>query len=213
MSKPLLALAMGLLAALPAQAELVFHQGFETCWATALTKADFLARLRNEVDGRSACLPPQSGSQSGISYTICNAPNGCGSGVPGCPVLVQSQAFSGDFVTGQFSAPGSTANLAVPITSTLGNCTVNITGVALTTTLDYLMRIDGTDGVYVEDLQVPLVDITNYSTSNTCNPIMASLIASYIPQAVANAEAGAAQAIEPGLRVQTVGQSVCPVTP
>ena len=128
-------------------------------------------------------------------------------------MLVQSQAFSGDFVTGQFSAPGSTANLAVPITSTLGNCTVNITGVALTTTLDYLMRIDGTDGVYVEDLQVPLVDITNYSTSNTCNPIMASLIAGYIPQAVANAEAGAAQAIEPGLRVQTVGQSVCPLTP
>lgn len=213
MSKPFFALAVGLAVSLPAQADLVFHQGFEACWSGALTKADFLARLRSEVDGRAACLPPQSGSQAGISYTICNAADGCGSGVAGCPVLVQSQAFTGDFVTGHFSAPGSTANMAVPVTSTLGSCTVNISNVALTTTLDYLMRIDGIDGVYAEDLQVPLVDITNYATSNNCNPIMASLIASYIPQAVANAEAGAAQAIEPGLRAQTVGQVVCPLTP
>lgn len=213
MSKPFFALAVGLIVSLPAQADLVYHQGFETCWSAALTKVEFLTRLRNQVDGRAACLPPQSGSQSGISYTICNAANGCGSGVAGCPVMVQSQAFTGDFATGHFSAPGSTADLAVPVTSTLGSCTVNITSVALTTTLDYLMQVDGTDGVYAEDLQAPLVDITNYATSNNCNPIMAGLIASYIPQAVANAEAGAAQAIEPGLRAQTVGQAVCPLTP
>jgi len=213
MSRSSLALAVGLLASTSVQADLVYHQGFEACWSTALTKVDFLARLRNQVDGRAACLPPQSGSQSGISYSICNLSDGCGTGVAGCPVLVQSQAFSGDFVAGQFSAPGSIANLAVPVTSAIGSCTVNITNVALTTTLDYLMRTDGVDGVYVDDLQSPVVDITNYATSNTCNPIMASLIAAYIPQAVANAEAGAALAIEPDLRAQTVGQAVCPLTP
>ena len=214
MSKLSFAFVLGLSAVSPAQADLVYHQGFETCWSSALTKPDFLARLRNQVDGRSGCLPPQSGSQSGVSYTICNVANGCGSGVPGCPVSTQSQAFGGDFIAGQFSAPGSTANISVPVTtSVFGNCTVNITNVSLTTTLDYLMRLDGIDGVHAEDLQTPLVDIVNYSTSNNCNPIVGAVIASYIPQAIASAEASAAAAIEPGLRAETVNQSVCPLTP
>ncbi|HNR92270.1 MAG TPA: hypothetical protein PKO41_07585 [Dokdonella sp.] len=214
MSKPSFVLVLGLLVASSAQADLVFHQGFETCWSSALTKADFLARLRNQVDGRTACLPPQSGNQSGIAYTICNTPDGCGSGVPGCAVTVQSQDFAGDFIAGQFSAPGTASDIAVPLTTSLfGNCTINITGVTLTTTVDYLMRLDGIDGVHVEDMQTPLVDITNYSTSNNCNPVVGALIASYIPQAVTSAEENAAAAIEPGLRADTVGQSVCPLTP
>lgn len=212
MSKLPLVLVLGL-SAMSARADFVYHQGFETCWSTAITKADFLARLRNQVDGRTACLPPQSGSQSGISYTICNVPDGCGSGVHGCPLSVQSQPFSGDFVAGHFSAPGSTANINVPLTTTLGNFTVSITGVTLSTTLDYLMRTDGIDGVFAEDLQMPVVDITSYSTGNNCNPIIGALIASYIPQAIGDAEANAAAAIEPGLRADTVGQSVCPLTP
>ena len=214
MSKSSFVLAFGLLFSTSAQADLVYHQGFETYWSAAITKNDFLARLRSQVDGRTACLPPQSGSQSGIGYTICNTANGCGAGVSGCPLEVQSQPFSGDFLAGQFSAPGSTGNISVPLTTSLfGNCTISITGVTLTTTLDYLMRLDGLDGVYAEDLQAPLVDITGYSTSNNCNAIVGALIASYIPQAIADAEAGASAAMEPGLRSATVGQSVCPLTP
>ncbi len=207
-------LALAACAVPSARADLVYHQGFEVCWSAAITKTDFLVRLRNQVDGRTACLPPQSGSQSGIAYTICNTANGCGTGIAGCPLAVQSQAFTGDFVAGQFSAPGSTADISVPLTtSVFGNCTISITGVALATTLDYLMQTDGTDGVFAVDMQTPLVDITNYATSNNCSPIVAALIAGYIPQAIADAEAGAAAAIEPGLRADTIGQSVCPLTP
>lgn len=149
MSKLPFAFVLVLLVASPARADLVFHQGFETCWSAAITRDDFLARLRNQVDGRTACLPPQSGSQSGIAYTICNTPGGCGDGVAGCPLSVQSQAFTGDFIAGHFSAPGSTANISVPLTtSVFGNCTISISGVTLTTTLDYLMRLDGVDGVF-----------------------------------------------------------------
>ncbi len=214
MSKSSFALVLGLLVPASAQADLVYHQGFETCWSAAITKSDFLARLRNQVDGRTGCMPAQSGSQSGVAYTICNVPDGCGAGVPGCAVQVQSQAFSGDFIAGQFSAPGTASNLAVPLTTTVfGACTINITGITLTSTLDYLMRPDGIDGVHAEDMQTPLVEITGHTMNNNCNPLIGTLISGYIPQALADAEASAAAAIEPGLRADTVGQTVCPLTP
>ena len=150
-----------------AAADLVHHDGFETCWSPALTKPQFLAALRADIDGNSGCIPPQSGNQSGFAYTICNAANGCGSGVPGCPVALQAGPFSGDFIAGSFAAAGTASNIAAPITvAVLGTCTLNITGITLTYTLDYLMRTDGTDGVYTDDMQVPLVDITNFASSN-----------------------------------------------
>ena len=152
-------------------ADLVHHDGFETCWSQALTKPQFLAALRSNIDGNSGCIPPQAGNQSGFDYTICNVANGCGSGAPGCPVALQAGPFSGDFVAGSFAAAGTANNIAAPITvAILGSCTLNITGITLTYALDYLMRTDGTDGVHTDDMQVPLVDITNYATSNNGNP-------------------------------------------
>lgn len=194
-------------------ADLLIHDGFETCWVTAQTRAQFLESIRSSIDGTSACIPPQSGSQSGVSYTVCGNANGCGSGVAGCPVAIQAGTFSGDFASGHFVGPGTASDIVVPISTTVfGSCNVNLTGINLGYTLDYLMQTDGTDGVYSLDMLAPAVAIASYSTSNNCNPVLAGLISSYVPQAIGQAEAAAAAAIEPGLRANTLERSVCPLS-
>ncbi len=196
-----------------AVADLLMHDGFETCWVTAKTKPQFLSAIHASIDGTTACIPPRSGSQSGISYAICQTANGCGGGVPGCAVTMQAGTFSGNFGTGEFTGPGSANNIAVPVTtSAFGNCTINLSGVILGYSLDYLMQTDGTDGVYSVDMMPPVVSITSYATSNNCNPLLAGLITSYIPQAIAAAEENAALTIEPDLRTDTLAQSVCPLS-
>ncbi|MEO7935054.1 MAG: hypothetical protein ABIR27_02240 [Dokdonella sp.] len=195
-------------------ADLLIHDGFETCWVSAQTKSQFLEAIRTSIDGTTACIPPRSGTQSGIGYTICQTTNGCGVGVAGCGVTMQASTFSGNFTTGAFAASGSASNIAIPVTTTaLGNCTINLTGISLGYSLDYLMQTDGTDGVYSADLMPPSVSITNYATNNNCNPLLAGVIASYVPQAIAAAESNAASTVEPGLRADTLAQSVCPLSP
>lgn len=209
----LIAVILQLLVSGASAADLVYHQGFETCWVAALTKPQFLATLESSIDGTAACIPSQSGSESGVSYSICAIPNGCGAGMNGCPVVLAAGAFSGNFNLGQFSAPGTTNNIAVPVTTDVfGACTINITNVALQYQLDYLLRSDGIDGVYAEDMQVPVVDISSYNSTNNCNAILQGFISTYTPQAIAQAEASAALAIEPALRANTVEQSVCPLS-
>ena len=196
-----------------AAADLLIHDGFETCWVTAKTKPQFLDLMHTSIDGTTACIPPRSGNQSGVGYTICQTVNGCGGGVDGCAVTMQAGTFSGDFVTGEFAGPGSANNIAVPVTTTVfGNCTINLTGITLGYSLDYLMQTDGVDGVYSDDLMPPGVSITNYATSNNCNPLLAGVISSYVPQAITAAEANAALTIEPDLRTDTLTQSVCPLS-
>ncbi len=204
----------GLFAAFAASAvDLVHHDGFETCWSAALSKSQFLEELRASVDGKTGCIPQQSGNESGIDYTICEVANGCGAGISGCAVALQASAFSGDFAAGSFSAPGSASNLAVPINAGfLGSCTLDITAITLTYALDYLMRVDGVDGVYTDDLQAPFVDITGQSTSNNCNALIGAFLATYIAQAIVAAESSAASAIEPELRSRTVERSICPLS-
>lgn len=198
----------------PAQAaDLFFHQGFETCWSSAVSRSVFLGAIRSSIDGTSACIPPQSGNQSGIGYTVCSNANGCGAGAPGCPVAVQAGAFAGDFTGGQFVGPGSASNIVVPISTTgLGSCNLNLTAITLSYTLDYLMQVDGTDGVYSNDMLVPAVAVVSYATSNNCNPVLAGLISSFIPQAIGQAETAVAAAIEPDLRADTLERSICPLS-
>ena len=193
--------------------DLLIHDGFETCWVSAKTKPQFLEAIRTSIDGTTACIPPRSGNQSGIGYTICQTTNGCGSGINGCGVTIQAATFAGNFNTGAFTSSGSASNISVPVTTTaLGNCTINLTGISLGYSLDYLMQTDGTDGVYSADLMPPVVSITNYATNNNCNALLSGVIASYVPQAIAAAEANAASTIEPGLRADTLTQSVCPLS-
>lgn len=203
-------------ASIPAAAvagNLVFHQGFEVCWVDAMSKPAFLQTLESSIDGTTACIPSSSGSQSGIEYTICAISNGCGAGVNGCPVVLSAGSFAGNFNLGQFTAPGTSNNIAVPVTTSLfGACTINITDVLLAYDLDYLMQADGIDGVHAEDMQLPSVSISSYNSTNNCNPVLQGFISSYTPQAIEQAEASAALAIEPALRANTVEQSVCPLS-
>lgn len=198
----------------PAAAELLFHQGFETCWIPGKTKPQFLEAMRTSIDGTSACIPQQSGSQTGISYTFCAVANGCGAGINGCPVSISAGTFSGDFQGGQFTAPGTANNITVPITtSVFPSCSVSLNAISMAYSLDYLMQTDGIDGVYSADLMPPGVEIANYTLTNVnCDAILFSLIGANLASAVGAAEENASAAIEPALRSNTVGQAVCPLS-
>jgi hypothetical protein len=216
-STRLLQLASLCLAALwaPASvAELLFHQGFETCWTPGQTKAQFLETVRTSIDGTSACIPAQSGSQTGVTYTVCATANGCGTGVEGCPVSISAGSFAGDFVNGLFTGPGTAANITVPITTNIfPACSISLNTISLGYTLDYLMQTDGIDGVYSVDLMPPGVAINNYVLTNiNCNATLFSLIGSNVASAITAAEANASAAIEPGLRIDTLGRSICPLS-
>lgn len=193
---------------------LIVHNGFETCWVPAKTKAQFLESIRTSIDGTSACIAAQSGSQSGVSYTVCNATNGCGVGVAGCPVSITAGTFSGNFLTGHFTGPGAAANVTVPVTTNVfPACSVSLNTITLGYTLDYLMQTDGVDGVYSSDLMPPSVAITNYVLTNiNCNAALFTLISGNIATAVSSAEASASAAIQPALRANTLDKSVCPLS-
>lgn len=208
--------AVVMLAFSPARAaDLVFHQNFDMCWSPAYTKPQFLDAMRSSIDGTIGCLPPTSGNDGTISYTVCGAANGCGTGVPGCPVAMRAGSFSGDFVAGSFSGPGTIDNISVPISYSLfgfpGSCTLTLSAIVTSHQLDYLMRLDGSNGVYSDDLASPVVDIASYTRSG-CDGI-ASFINPYVAEAIANAEAGASAAIAPALRATTVERAICPLTP
>lgn len=206
-----------LLALQPAlAADLVFHNAFEICWSPASTKPQFLDAIRTSIDGTSGCLPPQSGSDASITYTICGNANGCGTGIAGCPVTMRAGTFSGDFSSGAFSGPGTIDPIPVAISYTLsgiisGSCTLTLANIVTSHQLDYLMRLDGLDGVHSDDLAAPQVTIASYTRSG-CQAI-ASFIDPYVATAIDNAQAAASLAIEPALRTNTVERSICPLTP
>lgn len=200
---------------LPASAAgLLFHQGFETCWVPGKTKVQFLEAVRTSIDGTSACIPKQTGNQSGFNYTVCGNANGCGTGIEGCAVSISAGAFSGDFLSGHFVGPGSAANIVVPIVITgISSCSVNLNNITLGYTLDYLMQTDGTDGVYSSELMPPVVAINNYDLVNgNCNATLFNLISGNVAAAISAAEENASAAIEPALRANTLDQSVCPLS-
>ena len=195
--------------------DLVSHQGFEICWATAVTKPAFLTAMRNSIEGTTTCIPPQTGTVSGVNYTVCNAPNGCGTGVAGCPVTIHSAAFTGDFMTGAFSAPGTVDNIPIPITYTPSplpqqSCTLTLSAIVTSYNLDYLMSVDGLDGVFSDDLATPVATINSY-TRGGCMAL-GTLIDPAIPGAITSAQDAIASGIEPALRTNTVERSVCPLS-
>lgn len=197
-----------------AAADLVSHNGFEICFATAVSKAAFVTAMRNSIEGGMSCLPPQSGSSGGATYTACNTANGCGTGVPGCPVTIHSGAFTGDFMTGAFTAPGTVDNIPIPITYNIGipgSCTLTLSAIVTKYDLDYLMRLDGLDGVYSDDLATPTATIVSYTRTGCA--ILNAFIEPAIAGAITAAQDGMGAAIEPTLRTNTVERAVCPISP
>ena len=204
----------GLAAGSASAADLVAHHGFEICWATAIAKPVFLTAMRSSIEGGTSCFPPQTGSMSGISYTACNTPNGCGSGLTGCPVTLHSAAFSGNFMTGAFTAPGTVENIAIPITYSSflgsGSCSLTLSAIVTRYDLDYLLRLDGIDGIYSDDLATPVATIVSYTKAG-CNELGA-VIDPAIAGAVTSAQEAIGVAIDPALRSNTVERAVCPIS-
>ncbi len=195
-------------------ADLVSHNGFEICFATAVTKPVFLTAMGNSIEGGMSCLPPQSGTSGGATYTACNTANGCGTGVPGCPVTIHSAAFTGDFTTGAFTAPGTVDNIPIPIMYNIsgfpGSCTLTLSAIVTRYDLDYLMRLDGLDGVYSDDLATPIATIVSYTRTGCA--ILNAFIEPAIAGAITSAQVGIGASIEPPLRANTVERAVCPIS-
>ena len=197
-----------------AHADLLFHQGFESCWTPSDAPAAFLARLHDSVDGLESCIPPMSGNASGVEYSICDAP-ACAGGASGCPVLLHAGAADGDFASGAFTLPGSGDDVAIPVSYTIigqhGSCTLTVSDIALDAALDYAMLADGADGAYTDALMQVDVTIGDYALSG-CDAL-SPLIGAVAPTLIADAEDQAAAAILPVLSEDTVGISICPLSP
>ncbi len=197
-------------AASPAPAgDLVFHNGFDTCWSKAISKTQFTDLMQSSIDGESTCIAQSSGScGAGCSYTACNAP--CGNTV-GCPVTLHAGAFVGTFASGasSFSAIGSADDVSVPVTSTIATCTITISSISLAYALDYTMQPDNNNGLYAASLDQAPVTINSYSSDSadlTCK-VLAATLASGI---VAPAEAAIGTLVESLVTPATIEETVCP---
>ncbi len=194
--------------------DLVAHNGFESCWSKALTKPQFLGLMRSSLDDQVTCIGPQTTTGSGFTVTTCNTA-ACPGGQTGCPVTLRAGIFSGDFPTGTFAAPGSADNIEVPVMVTAPfslSCTVSISSITLTFAPDYSMIADGNSGLYAAELTqapVSLNSFTVFSSNQTCQSLADANQSAFS----APAEAAATTAVEAQLRVTTVGESICPLTP
>jgi hypothetical protein len=192
---------------------LLMHNGFAECWNSAITKPMFLTAAQNSVDGLTGCVPPQSGTESGIPYQVCNTA-GCNGGAMGCQVTLHAAtAPTGDFSTGSFSGAGSADNLSVPITYTLGvttSCVMTITAITLTYGWNNTLQADGNNGKYSSALPTNSVTFNTRTIGGNCGATVNGFLG---PLAVTNAQTAAATAIKPDLIAATVDESICPLTP
>ena len=202
-----------LFSAIQAHADLVFHQGFETCWTPSSTKTQFLDSLRTSIDGLHGCMPQQSGTTSGVTYSVCGTP-ACDGGAVGCPIVLHAQAFSGDFPTGTFSGPGSADDITLPVSYTgvvSGACNKVLSAIVLTYNPDYTMLTDG-PGVYSDALAQVAVTINSYTLGGTSCGALDTLVNQAITNGITQAQSAATQAIATAL-APTVGVTTCPLTP
>jgi len=191
--------------------DLVFHNGFDTCWSKAISKAQFTGLMQSSIDGMTTCIAQSTGSCGpGCSYTACNTQACAGSAV-GCPVTLHAGAFGGTFASGtsSFSATGSADDVSVPVSSTLATCTITISSISLSYALDYTMQPDNNDGLYAASLDQSLVTINGYS-AGSANPTCNLFAPSLAPSIVTPAETGAGAFVESLEAPATVQETVCP---
>ena len=189
--------------------DLVDHNGFEPCWTQAASKAHFLGAMRTALDGVASCVPQVVISDT---FTACYTA-ACPGAVVGCPVTTHADPFAGTFAAGtsEFSATGSADSIVVPIME-LG-CSITISNVSLTYTLDYTMQADGNEGLYTASLDQSILAVGpgyNATGSLTACQLVASTLGPLIVEQVETDGAAGVLALE---TPATVGESVCPLTP
>ena len=210
-----MAIALVVSAAATAQtADLVAHNGFEACWAQALTEPHFLDLLRTSLDGATTCVEPMSGSVGGTSYVACNTA-ACPGAQTGCPVTVHAGTFNGDFDAGSFASLGSADNIAVPIVASgdlAFSCTVTISGISPVYQANYDLIADGNDGKYSAQLLQAPVTIFGYNIENNPDCPFASVFIGG-SSVLTDVQDAATTVVEARLRASTLGQAICPLTP
>lgn len=213
-------LGLGLLAAsagsAQSAADLVIHNGFEACWSKAITTAQFFALMKSTVDATTACMPefPYTDADSGFTYDTCNTA-ACPNNQTGCPVALNAGYFSGNFVTGIFSGPGSTDNISIPVSysdgATSGTCTITFTNIALFYQTPFSIRPDGNNGAYMASFLVATPDFgLDVSTPDL---MCSTLYGLYGMDLIQSAEYVAATELTTAFVSNVVGTSVCLLTP
>jgi len=198
-------------------ADLVDHNGFEACWSKAITKVAFLDLVQATINDKTFCVSEVSGSSSGYNYDACNTA-ACPGNAVGCPVTVHAGSFTGDFGTGDFSATGTADNVSVPVSYSgfgSGSCTILFSNIGLAYAPSYLVSPDGNNGDYMVSLTQSSVMVTssdasvNLPADLTC-PLLLNLFKGAI---IDQAQTTASDNWAPLLAADTVGESVCPLTP
>jgi len=215
-------LGLGLLAASAGStalaADLIVHNGFEACWSTAITKAQFLGLLKSTVDATTACMPefPYTDVDSGFVYHTCNTA-ACPSNQTGCPVALNAGTFGGNFATGIFSAPGSsTDNISIPVSysdgATSGTCTITFTNIAFALQTPFSIRPDGNNGDYMAGFAIATPDFGGLHVSAP-DVMCSTLFGLYGMDLVQTAEYVATTDLTTAFDSNVAGKSVCPLTP
>ena len=197
--------------------DLVDHNGFEACWSKAIPKATFLDLIRATIDGRTFCVPEVSGSTTGYTYDACNTA-ACPGNAVGCPVTTHAGSFGGDFITGDFSSTGTADDVNVPISYTglsSGSCTVLFSNIMLDYAPSYYLSADGNSGDYMAYVTQSAITVTSSDASVNlpANPTCTLLLTFFKGVIVDQAQTAASAAWNSLLTADTVGESVCPLTP
>jgi hypothetical protein len=194
-------------------ADLVTHNGFQACWTTALSQAQFLTQIQSALEGQTFCMAKTTGIIPAGSYSSC-AMNACAGGYVGCPVTLHSGAFSGDFTTGILNAPGSADNIIVPVSyTTFGSpstCTITMSSIAISYSLALGLRPDGNHGLYIASLGQTSTSVNNGYIVSAPDPVCQSLAASITNSIVAQIQSDSSADLLPLLAPETIEQSICP---
>jgi len=214
---PLVAALLSHSAAVAQVVDLVDHNGFEACWSKAIPEATFLGLIQATIDGKTFCVPEVSGSASGYTYDACNTA-ACPGNVVGCPVTTHAGSFSGDFATGDFSSTGTADDVSVPITYngiSSGSCTILVSNIVLDYAPSYFVSADGNNGDYMAYVTQSSVTVTNSNASvNLPANVPCTLLLGFFKGAIVDqAQTAASDNWGPLLASDTVGESVCPLTP
>jgi hypothetical protein len=196
-------------AALPAAAgDLVSHNGFEACWSKAISEQQFLGLEQSAIDGVTTCVPLQD---LGGGLTACDTAACSGSAI-GCPVTSHAGAFTGTFAAGtsEFSATGSADDFQIH--TSLG-CSITVSNVGLTYTLDYTLQADGNNGLDAASLDQSTVTVASGYVLGGTNVTCASFAGTFGSSLLSLVQGEAAARVLALETPATVGESVCPLTP
>lgn len=195
--------------------DLVDHDGFEACWSSAVTQAEFLDTQQSSIEGAVFCMPQSSAGNSINGYSVCNN-HSCPGAAIGCPVTIHSGAFSGSFLNGTttLGAAGTADDITMDVQCKMlgitGSCSLTVSNVSFGYSLDYTLQPDGNNGLYAVSLDQATMTVNSGYTFGSCNACSGVLDQSAI---LSTAESPGSTRIGELEAAANLGKSVCPLMP